>query len=430
MNNKSYSVDGHKYSINVKKVKGNDYYVVNFRADGKAVGKSTGMKPDKDSFSQVEERARQIVSDYFAKSASTIDTLSPPDTARNILSTLTPEQIQALTAAILVHVQTAGLNPQPSANGMLFNDFAEDWLKRKKSKLSNTTYMNYESIVRKHLEPYFSGKYLSDIKPMHLEEYIDKKKTEISVNTVSKHISLMGSILENAVKNGFLQSNPARMLDGSLRKERPKNSFYGAEELTHLLSVSKGTEIEVPVFLAVMFGLRRSEVIGLKWSDIDFNGRTLTINGSVTRICEDGRWTDTYDNTLKTNASYKTFPLNDAVCGYFKRLYEHNMKMISNFADSKEYICVNAVGERLKLDYITHKFTKLLAQNGLRHIRFHDLRHSCLSILANDSSFTMKQVQGYARHANFKTTADIYSHLDSSATLRELDALCSVLNFV
>lgn len=424
MDNRSYSVDGHRYSINVKNVKGNEYYVVNFRnSEGRAVGKSTGMKPHRDSIRQVEKKAEQIVSEYFADNAAPIDTPTAPAAPFPSVDTLssgafTQEQLRQL-AAILSQTQ-------PAANGMPFNDFAEDWLNRSRSDLANTTYVNYVGMLQKHIEPYFSGKMLSDIKPMHLQDYINQKKTEISVNTVSKHISLIGTIMEDAVRNELIQSNPVRKLK-SFQKERPQNSFYNAEELTHLMSVSRGTEIEVPIFFAVMFGLRRSEIIGLRWSDVDFTNRTLTINGSVTRSCVDGRWIDTYDTTLKTNASHSTFSLNDSICEYLRELREHNMALISNTTDYEEFICVNAIGERLKLDYITHKFTKLLEQNGLRHIRFHDLRHSSLTLLAQH--YSIKNVQGYARHANFKTTADVYCHFDSAATLKELDTLCSALNF-
>ena len=195
--------------------------------------------------------------------------------------------------------------------------------------------------------------------------------------------------------------------------------------MKNLLTVSKGTSIEVPVFLAVMFGLRRSEIIGLKWSDIDFENRTLTINGAVTRQKDGDKIIDVYDTSLKTEASHSVYNLNDEICKYLSDLYSHNMNLISNVTDYKEFVCVNEIGERLKLDYITHKFTKLLKQNDMRHIRFHDLRHSTLSLLAN--SFSMKNVQGYARHANFNITADTYSHFDSANTLLELNTLCSTL---
>ncbi len=259
---------------------------------------------------------------------------------------------------------------------------------------------------------------------MHLKEYINVKLKEVSPNTVCKHLTLLKTAMQDALVNDLIKSNPAYKVKPP-KKEKSRHDFYKVEEMKNLLTVSRGTPIEVPVFLAVMFGLRRSEIIGLKWSDIDFENKTLTINGAVTRQKSGDKIIDVYDTALKTEASHSVYNLNDEICKYFSDLYSHNMNLISNTDDYKEFVCVNEIGERLRLDYITHRFAKLLKQNGLRHIHFHGLRHSTLSLLANN--FSMKNVQGYARHANFSITADTYSHFDSANTLLELNTLCSAL---
>lgn len=398
----NYSVNGINYSVNVKKVKGNEYYVVNFRnAQGKVVEKSTGMKPNRDTLRQAEKRAKEIVSEYAGQH--------------------TRKETHA--AAVVPQAQPASIT-----NDVLFVDFLADWLKRQKVTVANTTYINYANMVQKHIMPYFNALNLklTEVKPMHLQSYVSQKLTEISPNTALKQLSLIRTAMQDAFINDLILSNPADKVKKP-KKTKPQSSFYNAEELTHLLETAKGTEMEVPIFLAVMFGLRRSEVVGLRWSDIDFIKKTLTVNGSVTRYCDGGTCVDRYDGTLKTDASHSTFKLNNSVCGYFKNLYEHNMNLISNVDDYKEFICVNEIGERLKLDYITHKFSKLLEQNELRHIRFHDLRHSALTLLSKQ--YSPKVLQGYARHASCSTTTDIYCHSDIDDTLMELDTICTALNF-
>lgn len=376
------------YSVRKKKVKNNEYFVVFFRvptADGKlkAIEKSTGIKPDTGGLRKAKEKAREIVAQY--------EDLLYSDKAE-----------------------------------MLLGDYVADWIERHKPMLKQTTYDNYICMLNKHIKPYFANKCLKlkDIKPMHLQEYINIKLNEVSPNTVCKHLTLVKTAMQDALINDLIRSNPAYKVKPP-KKEKPKHDFYTVDELVQLLSVAKGTILEVPIFLAVMFGLRRSEVIGLRWSDIDFTNKTLTINGSVTRHCIDGKWVDTYSDTLKTEASHSVYSLNNEVCKYLSDLYNHNMNLISNSLDYKEFVCVNEIGERLRLDFITHKFDKLLKQNGLRHIRFHDLRHSILSLLAN--SYSMKSVQGYARHANFTITADTYSHFDTANTLSELNTICCTL---
>lgn len=349
------------------------------------------------------------------------------------MATLLANAQQAAPAASIDTLVTEGANIVCNSTTILqpakiitFNDFAERWLSLNDA-LSNTTYVNYENMLRKHIEPYFDGVKISDILPMDLKNYIKIKKDEVSINTVMKHISLMGTIFNEAITNKYIQSNPVKHLK-KMSRERPQTNIYNEAELKQLMSVAKGTVLEVPIFFAVMFGLRRSEIIGLRWEDIDFEKKTLTINGSVTRHRVDGKWVDVYSNELKTDASHATYKLNDSVCDYLKNLYRHNMNLISDVEDYKTFICVNGIGERLMVDYISHRFKKLLEEFNLKHIRFHDLRHSVVTLLAH-KNFSIKDIQGYARHANFQTTADIYCHFDNETTLNELNTICSALDF-
>lgn len=374
------------YSVRIKEVKGNSYYVVFFRVPTesgklKAMEKSLGRADI--GIRKAKEKAKEIVSQY-----------------EDLLYSDKSE--------------------------MLLGDYIADWLERHKPNIKTNTYDAYSHMNTRHIKQYFADKglKLKDIKPMHLQEYINVKLKEVSPNTVCKHLTLLKTAMQDAVVNDLIKSNPAYKVKPP-KKEKPKHDFYTADELIQLLEAVKGTEIEVPIFLAVMFGLRRGEVVGLRWSDIDFENQTLTINGSVTRQKYGDKILDVFDTALKTEASHSVYNLNNKVCDYLYNLYRRNMNLISNVDDYKTFVCVNAIGERLKLDYITHKFDKLLKQNGLRHIRFHDLRHSALSLLAG--TYSMKNVQGYARHANYNITADTYSHFDSANTLSELNTICETL---
>ncbi|MCM1478870.1 MAG: site-specific integrase [Muribaculaceae bacterium] len=292
--------------------------------------------------------------------------------------------------------------------------------------VKTTTHDNYCSTFNCHIKPYFEGFMLADVKAMHLQDYINEKVKVISSNTVRKHIILIGTVMKDAVNNDLIPHNPVDRIKKP-QKIKPQQNRYTPDELRELLLVTRGTELEAPVFIAAVFGLRRGEIIGLRWQDIDFINKTLTVNGSVTRNNIDGKWRDVYDDTLKTEASHGKYILNDYVCEYFRHLYKHNQSLISNVDDYKDFVCVNAVGERLKLDFVTQKFSKILKENGLRKIRFHDLRHSVLDYLAKH--FDPKAVQGFARHANFQTTFDIYCQTDENDTRSELDCVCAALGF-
>lgn len=316
-----------------------------------------------------------------------------------------------------------------SDSKILLSDYVRDWIERDKSRISRTTYDGYIHMFEKHIEPYFKALKLTiqDVKPMHLENYFSVKVAEgLSPNTVIKHGAIIRTALQDALKNGIIRSNPAELADKP-KREKPKHNFYTADELTRLWNVMQGTPIELPVYFSVFFGLRRSEALGVKWSAIDFENKTLTICNKVTRNRVDGKMVNVESNVLKSETSNRVFALDDRNCEYLKEILGKQKNMIRGTDDYKDFVCVNEIGELIQPDYVTAKFAKLLKANDLRHIRFHDLRHSCLSILANNSNFTMKQVQDYAGHANYAITADTYSHTDISAKRAELEAITNAL---
>lgn len=266
---------------------------------------------------------------------------------------------------------------------------------------------------------------IGDIKPMHITRYINAKKSEVSVNTVIKQFRLISQCMQDAVINDVIRTNPCNKVKKP-EKEPFEHSCYTAKEARKLLYAVHGTVLERPVFLSAMFGLRRSEVVGLKWENIDWKNKTLEICGSITRAKQaDGSIKDVYNKSLKTRSSHRFFPLDDTAFNYLYELHERSKSIISNSNDYKTFICVNEVGELLKVDYVTHKFSQMLEANGLRHIRFHDLRHTCLSYLAENVQ--MKQVQEYAGHANYNLTADTYSHVSYDTKLKDTAIITSGL---
>ena len=173
----------------------------------------------------------------------------------------------------------------------------------------------------------------------------------------------------------------------------------------------------------VFIGLRRSEVIGLKWSSIDFDNRTVKICNKVT---QSGKGGDYESDKLKTNSSAATMPIPNALYTYLLELREKRRDMLRETDKYVDYLCVNETGVRLHPDFVTDKFTKFLEQNGLPRIRFHDLRHSCISMLVN-SNFNMKDIQRYARHASFEQTANTYSHLYPGAESKMSECISETL---
>ena len=222
---------------------------------------------------------------------------------------------------------------------------------------------------------------MQDVTPKHIQDYYTYELTVrgVSANTVIHRHANIRKALQHAFKLGLIDSNPADRIERP-KKEKFVGSFYEEDELNHLFEVVRGDPIELGVILGAFYGLRRSEAVGLKWDAIDFKKKTITIRHTVTQATIDGKSKIIQKDRTKTKASYRSLPLVPPFEELLHRLkaeQELNRKLCGKsycrkFAD---YIYVNEIGELVKPGYITQHFPLILQKNGMRKIRFHDLRH-------------------------------------------------------
>ena len=237
--------------------------------------------------------------------------------------------------------------------------------------------------------------------------------------------------LQTAVKKDIILKNPADKV------ERPKKNvfhgnFYSEEEMLTLFDAVSGDPLELCVKIAAYYGLRRSEVLGLKWDAIDFEKKTISISHKVIEAEVDGKFIPVGEDVLKTKSSFRTLPLIPAVekllleekekQEMFRRLFKK-----SYCRDYLDYICVDQCGKLLRPNYVTEHFAWLIEKYGLKKIRFHDLRHTCASLLLS-SGISMKQIQIWLGHSTFATTADIYAHLDFTAQEESAHAMSGMFS--
>ena len=323
---------------------------------------------------------------------------------------------------------------EPVTGGVLFADYIEQWLEVAKPTIAVATYASYCSMVKRVIAPYFRERRitLQGLTPKDIQDfYLEKLKT-VSASSVIHYHANIHRALKHAVKLDLIPTNPADKVDRP-KKDRFIGSFYDAEEVNKLFEVSKGTKLEFPILFGAFYGLRRSEALGLKWDAIDFENDSITIRHTVTSVTLDGKVQLVAADTTKTKSSLRTLPLVPFVKErllVLKKEQENNRRLCgrSYHKQYAGYVCINEMGDLIKPHYVTEQFPKLLDANGLRRIRFHDLRHSCASLmLAN--GVPMKQIQDWLGHSDFSTTANIYAHLDYSTKLSSADAMLSGLGF-
>lgn len=313
-------------------------------------------------------------------------------------------------------------------NFILFSDFMLEWLETVKLSIEATTFSSYEYEVKAAIVPYFekTKKLLREITAKDIQDFYIEQLKRVSARTVIHYHARIHKALKHAVKMDIIPQNPADKVDRP-KVEKFIGGFYNGEEINELFKIAKGTPLELAVMFGAFYGLRRSEIVGLKWDSINFKSNTLTIKHTVTVANVDGQQTIISKDRAKNKSSLRTLPL----MSDFKELLlelkneqEMNKKLCKKSYNHEylAYIYVDKMGERIKPDYITSAFPNLLKKYGMRKIRFHDLRHSCASLLlANGVS--MKQIQEWLGHSTFATTADIYSHLDFNSKISAANAL-------
>lgn len=300
---------------------------------------------------------------------------------------------------------------------MLFSDYLEQWLDIVKARVKIATFSSYQNMVQTTIAPYFmkKGIRLRELEARHIQQFYSEKLKTVKANSVIHYHAVIYQALKYAMKTDMVPQNVAMKVDRP-RKNSFQPTFLDAAEMQQLLDVVKGTRLELPVLVAAFYGLRRGEVLGLKWDAIDFSRGTLTIKRTVIQAKIDGKYQIIEQNSAKTKSSLRTLPLVGSFKEYFmevKKAQELNKKVCGNCYNYEYdgYVFMDELGERMKPEYLTSYFPQYIQKHGMNKMRFHELRHSCASILIS-MGVTLKDIQEWMGHADIKITANIYAHLD------------------
>ena len=315
---------------------------------------------------------------------------------------------------------------------MLFADYMELWLEVVRNSIEITTFSSYTQMVKGKIVPYFrkTGVKLGELQARHIQSFYLYELKTVCPNTVIHEHANIHKALKYAVKMDLIPFNPADKVERP-KKQRYIADYYRQEELERLLEASKDHPYSLLIQMTAFYGLRRSEALGLKWDAIDFERDTITIKHIVTNAKIDGKCEIVCADRAKTKSSLRSLPLVSNIREKLLALREQqkeNRRVCGNCYSKKYdgYVFVDAMGNILNPRSVTANFSKLLEQNGLRHIRFHDLRHSCASLLlAND--VPLKQIQEWLGHSDIGTTANIYSHLDYKSQITSANVMDNIL---
>ena len=331
------------------------------------------------------------------------------------------------------HISTPNLTSSERKKLAQANDYldvyAMDWL-QKRIDIQVTTYDAYKQLINCHIKGYFTllrNLKFKDITDDDIEKFYNYLVSEKELNgsTVVKYHNLLHLIFKDAYKKHIIKENP--FVETDIRKpifEKYNGTFYNVDEINEMLNYLGDDPLRIVVIIAACYGLRRSEVLGLKWDAIDFDNDTIYIEHKV--VVDKKTETRLHcTNNLKTNQSYRAFGLIPEVKEELLKHKQKQKEMKELFGKSyctkyEDYVCVDKLGYLFKPDYVTNHFARFIKNNKLKKIRFHDLRHSCATNLLSSGEVSLAEIQDWLGHSNISTTANIYAHRDKESKNRTM----------
>lgn len=315
-------------------------------------------------------------------------------------------------------------------------EYFENWLSEIKSEVKPNTYRNYHANMVNHIIPYFKSKgiLLQDLKPQHLEDYYNSKLQSnsklnsaeaLSRTTIKHHHQNISKALSDAVRKEVMYYNPATSAR-TPKAEKFKAEFLNQSQVNEMLVLFKDSVIYIPILLASVYGLRRSEVLGLQWKNIDFENKSIHIVQTLQQNTG-----GSYLDTTKTESSNRTLPMTNDIYNVLdkhKAEQESRQNLMGNYYIASDFVCTWNNGKVISPNYLTKTFHSIISKSNLPDVRFHDLRHSAASNLL-EMGFSVVQVADWLGHSSSTTTLNFYAHVDKKSKLNIANALEKVIDF-
>lgn len=303
-------------------------------------------------------------------------------------------------------------------------EWLDQFVSGKTSDWAPGTCRRNAGIVRAHLGPALGRHRLDKLTPMHVKTMLDAKLADgLSPKTVQLIRALLVSALRQAEEWGLVARNVARLVPGPRMRRREVEPLSPEESATLLKNV-EGHEHEALFTLAISLGMRQGEILGLGWADLDLDEATLSVRRTLHKV--DGQY-ELRDP--KTEKSRRSLPIPQFVLASLKRhRVEQLERRMRAGGDENQWdlVFTDHAGRPLHGPTVTRRLQALMKRHEMRRIRFHDLRHSCASLLLAQG-VPLTSIQEVLGHANFYITRDTYSHIGVELKREAADAMQKAL---
>lgn len=304
--------------------------------------------------------------------------------------------------------------------------YLDQWLQNKeRDQLKPNTLRSYRDSVRLHLKPLLGKRVLEKLRPLDVEQMLTQlHQAGKSPAVLAYSLRVLKMALRQAVQWQLVARNVAEAVRPP-RRSKPKFHVWEASEVVHFLQVTEAHRLHAAFYLALMTGMRRGEILGLQWTDIDWERKRLQVCYNLVEVRAEGqpgkvhRGKPTVSSkrttlqTPKTDASQRVVALSD---GTLQKLREHQRRqeaercLIGLDRSEQGFVFANELGQATEPRTLYGWYRQLVKQAGVRRIRFHDLRHTAASLMIH-KGLPPKTVADRLGHTDVAFTLRVYAHL-------------------
>lgn len=321
------------------------------------------------------------------------------------------KQAEQLMRKMLDEVENGNMPQKSSA--VKFKDWINRWVQEYLPNIEETTRAGYKEKIKTCIIPELGNIPLNALKTDHIQSWVNylREERELSPKSIKNAFHNVNASLKKAVKLRLIPYNPCEGVElPKLRKYTGK--VYTKEQIDDVLKITQNTDMFLPVLLGFCVGLRRGEMLALRWEDVDFETKNLYIHRNM--VLADGK---IIEKEPKSEAGIRHIPVGDRMIKHLKNAHtqylQDKLALGKGFFDDG-YVIRQKNGKYLRPDSLTQKWGRFIKRNNLPHIRFHDTRHSCATEMIA-SGIDPKTAQTRLGHADVSITMNIYTHATENA---------------
>ena len=337
----------------------------------------------------------------------------------------TKQAAEEQAAKILASISAGGF-AEADAEKITVAEYLDRWLVSVKESVRPSTQKRYSDIVRKHIVSQVGRTQLAKLTPLDVQRlYADRLGIGLSTTTVALIHNILHKALKQAVRWGLLTRNVTEAVDPP-REATLEYVTWNEWQVAHFLDIVQEDELSALWRLALLTGMRRGEILGLKWADIDLSRGVLSVKRTLSRG-DAGKYTF---NPPKTAAGRRSIALPQSLV---QSLHKHRVKQLEMIMahrlthQDQDLVFANEIGEPISPSTLEYRFKRLTERAGLPKIRFHDIRHSAATIMLA-SNIHPKVVQERLGHSDVSMTLNRYSHVTMDMQRDAADRLDDIIN--